>query len=1183
MINVINFRLKRRWSLYKGLLFAVMVIFLLFSSTVVGVASVYSKNTKLSLNVQSQSIKSVLQQIEAQSGFRFVYENERLNLDKRVSINVRNVTVDEILNQLFKDQSIHYSITEKNLILINPAERVQQVASEARSHAVPQEKNLRGRVTNAQGEPLTGVSVIVKGTTNGTVTDVDGEYTLSGIHSNKGIIVFSFIGMKTKEAPYTSQSVLNVTLENSAFGLQEVVAVGYGRMKKADLTGAVGTVSAQELQSRPVLNATQMLQGLVAGLNISQNGGMLNSSPSVNIRGVGTIGKGSDGSPLVLIDGMEGDMNTLNPQDIENISVLKDVSSSSIYGSRAPFGVILITTKKGKEGKTVVNYNDNFRWNNPTNMPEMMDSYTFANFFNDANVNSGAGLFFDTERLQRIKDYRDGKLKTPTLPYSGNPSVWSDGYGGGANANVDWYKAIYRSHSSSQEHNLSASGGNATTQYYLSGNYMGEDGLMVFNQDKYTRYTTSLKITTKLNDWATVTANNRWMRSDYGRPSALSDGLFQDLARQGWPTNPLYDNNGYLFSSPSPALGLRDGGRDKTQTDNLYQQYQIVLEPIKGWKTYGEVNYRTIDTFRHWDVQKTYNHDVNGVPYGYGNSSEVYEYGYRENYLKTNVYSEYDKKIGNGHHIKALVGFQSDLEKYRDLSADRQGVIVSSLSTINTTSGTDYYGNKVPPTVTGQYQTWSTEGLFGRINYDYKEKYLFEGNLRYDGTSRFRSDKSWNWFPSFSAGWNVAKEDFWQPYADVVGNFKIRTSYGRLGNQNTTGWYPTYSTMPIWTATGTWLINDSKQNISTSPGLISQAMTWERVKNWNIGTDLTLLKDRLSASFDYYTRKTVDMIGPAPKLPSTLGATEPSTNNTDLRTNGFELSVAWADHLDNGLNYSLRVNVSDSKTKILRYPNPTSSIDTNVASYYAGETLGDTWGYETVGIAKTKQEMDAHLATLPHGGQDAIGTQWDAGDIMYKDLNGDGKIDSGSKTLSDHGDLKVIGNSTPRYLFSFDLNADYKGFDFRSFFQGVLKRDYFQGSYYFWGASSSGIWWSTGLKQHEDYFRNDPNNALGLNLNSYYPRPLFGNGKNQQTQSRYLLNAAYIRLKNLQLGYTLPKSLTQQVNIQKLRIFVSGENLWTGTKLTKIFDPETIDGGNGSNGNAYPLFKVYSVGLSVNF
>lgn len=1020
--------------------------------------------------------------------------------------------------------------------------------------------------------PVAGASVIVKGTTNGIMTDMDGNFTLEGVKKGD-IIVISFIGYTTQEIPYTGQSSLQVKLVEDTQKLDEVVVVGFGTQKKVNLTGSVGTVNSEALESRPVMSATQALQGMVSGLQISSSSGSLEKTADIQVRGTATIGEGSSGSPLVLIDGMEGDINSINPQDIENISVLKDAAASSIYGSRAPFGVILITTKSGRTGKPVVNYNNSFRWNDPVKTPNQMDSYTFATFYNDAAVNAGQTPHFTTEHLERIKAYQNGTLKDPIIA---NGQYWADGYAAG-NANTDWYDALYRNWAFSQEHNLSVNGGTEKISYYLSMNYLDQNGLMEFNQDQYNRYTTTAKINVTLTDWAKFNYSNRFTREDYGRPADLTDDLYYNLARQGWPTLPLYDNNGYLYSSPSPALGLRDGGRDRTQTDNLYQQASLILEPIKNWVTHVDFNYRIKSANRHWDKQLTYNHDVDGNPYVYNQSSNVHEDYLKENYMNINAYTEYSHSLESGHNFKAMVGFQAERLSQTKFGLQRNGIIVPGLPEVDITTGLDYQGNPVTPSTNGSRARWSTAGFFGRLNYDYEGKYLAEVNLRYDGTSRFREDQRWNWFPSFSVGWNVAREEFWSDWAEYVGTFKLRGSYGELGNQNTTEWYPTYQSLSVKASDGKWLQGGIRPNAAYVPALISSTLGWERVRNWNVGLDFGALNNRLTGSFDYYQRKTLDMVGPAPELPAILGLDVPKTNNTDLRTYGFDLNISWQDRLKNGLGYGVTFILSDAQTEITRYPNPTGTFE----KYNAGRKMGEIWGYETIGIAKSQSEMDEHLASLPNGGQDALGTNWAAGDIMYADLNGDGKIDNGGNKLDDHGDLKVIGNDTPRFQFGLDLNADWKGFDFRAFFQGVMKRDYWQGSSYFWGIGNSGIWHSTGFVEHADYFRAEASNDLSANLNAYYPRPIFDENKNNQKQTRYLQNAAYIRLKNVQLGYTLPSILTNRFYVNKLRVFVSGENLWTGTSLANMFDPETVSGGNDHNGNAYPLSKTISFGISV--
>lgn len=1044
-------------------------------------------------------------------------------------------------------------------------------------NVLAQTRKVEGLVKDRQGA-LPGVSIKVKNSTVGTITDGKGFYTLSA--ANDAVLVFSSIGFVSRELRVQdykpiSGSIyrIDLTLAEEENSLDEVVVVGFGTQKKVNLTGAVGIVDAKALENRPVKNVTQSLQGLVPGLNISQSNGSLESSPSINIRGTGSIGDGSSASPLILVDGMEGSLNALNPQDVESISILKDAAASSIYGSRAAFGVILVTTKRGKLGKVQVNYNNSFRVTTPVLMPEMMDSYTFALYFNDASTNGGNSPHFNAEKLQRIKDYRDGKITASIIPNPNGNGYWADGYDFG-NDNVDWYKVMYRDRTFSQEHNLSLNGGTEKTTYYLSGNFLDQTGMMQFNQDGYTRYGTTVKVNNKITDQISVNYSNRFLRESYHRPADLTSSFYEALGRQGWPTLPLYDPNGYLYSSPSPALSMRDGGTDNSVKDWMYQQLQLVIEPLKGWKIFGELNYRTKTEFRHWDSQQTYNHDVNGSPYLYKKTSNVYEYGFKENYFNTNIYSDYTRSFGK-HNFKLMAGFQQESTKYRDVSAQRNGIIVGDIATLNTTSGIDADGKVIAPTISGQYQEWATAGFFSRLNYDYDGKYLLEGNIRYDGSSRFRSDKRWGWFPSVSAGWNIAREDFWKDNTEWIGTFKLRGSYGSLGNQSTDNWYPTYLTMPVGTANGSWLVNGARPNTSSAPALVSSTLTWETVKSYNVGLDFGMLKNRLTGSVDWYNRKTLNMVGPAPLLPATLGIGVPKTNNTDLKSVGFELQLGWNDRLKNGMGYGFKFLLSDYKTTVTRYPNP----DGLLSKYRAGQRLGDIWGYTTIGIAKTQAEMDAHLATLSNG-QSTIGSQWGAGDIMYADYNHDGKLDKGSETESNSGDFHLIGNNDPRFRVGFDMNFDYKGFDLRAFFQGVLKRDFWLDSYFFWGATSD-KWWSTGLVQHTDYFRDNPDSPLGLNLDAYYPRPVFGSNKNHQAQTGYLQNAAYLRLKNLQIGYTLPPLLTKKLGGQKFRAYISGENLVTWTKLAKMFDPETVDG--GSNQSVYPLSKVISLGLSVTF
>lgn len=1154
-------RLSRKLVLTMKLTFLLIVLGVTQLS-----ATVYSQNTTLSINLNNCTVKDVLEQIEEQTEFRFFYNEKFIDLDRTVSVRQEQKSVEEILDGVFSGMEISYKVMTNNLILITPR-------ADEKAGVMAQVDEIKGKVVDMDGAPLPGVTVIVKGTTNGTITDFDGVYTLHNV-PNGATLVYSFVGMRSKEIVVEGQAAIDVTLEEETIGIEEVVAIGYGTQKKVNLTGSVSNVTSEVLESRPVQNVGQALQGLVPGLNFQTSGlgGELNQSLSFNIRGAGTIGDGSNASPLVLIDGMEGDMNSINPQDIENISVLKDAAAASIYGSRAAFGVVLITTKTGKEGRTTINYNNNFRLTTPLGLPEMLDSYTFALYWNEASANDGQGAKFSQEVIDRILQYQRGEIDYGTVANT-NGDRWQ--YFTGSNANTDWFKEHYRDAAFAQEHSVSINGGNEDIRYYVSGNFLDQEGLARHSDDQFSRYAITAKLNAKLSKHVRFNYNSKLIREDYEKATQQSGLFFHNIARR-WPTVPVKDPNGY-YAMPTEIIQLRDGGRTNDRSDWVYLQGQLVINPLENWNIYVDGNYRVKYYTKHQDVTPAYAYDVDENPYPVGvvwNSagySSVYEYDRADNFFTSNIYSDYEFDINEEHNFKLMGGFNSELMKYRTLAASRSGLISPSLPTINT--ATD--NSKAEE---GQYQHWATAGFFGRLNYNYKERYLLEVNARYDGTSRFLDDKRWNLFPSFSLGWNVAKENFWT-FDNLIQTFKLRGSYGELGNQNTSNWYPFFAQMPVGINNGSWLLGGEKPNTASAPGLISTLLTWERVTSWNIGLDLAMLNNRLMVNADYFKRKTFDMVGPAPELPVILGTSVPKINNADMESYGFELEVVWKDRIRD-FSYSVRGVLSDDQQEITNYPNPTNKIST----WYNGKKVGEIWGYTTVGIAKTQEEMDAYLANVS---QSNLSSKWGAGDIMYADLNDDGKIDGGSGLLGDTGDRRIIGNSTPRYRFSLDLSANWKGFDFRALFQGVGKRDWMPNGPYFWGANG-GMWQSAGFTTHMDYFR-DENSVMvqaghaDVNTDAYFPKPYFGTKKNQQTQTRYLQSAAYVRLKNLQLGYTIPKIVTSKLGMNKVRFYVSGDNLLTLTDMIDTFDPETVGLGGWNDGKTYPLAKVFSCGLSVNF
>lgn len=966
--------------------------------------------------------------------------------------------------------------------------------------------------------------------------------------------------------------------------LEEVIVVGFGTQKKENLTGSVATVDAKVLEARPVTSAVQALQGAVPGMNFSvgTGGGELNSNLNINIRGTGTIGAGSKASPLVLIDGVEGDLNVINPQDIESISVLKDAASASIYGSRAPFGVILVTTKSGKDGRMSINYNTNFRLSSAINVPKMLDSESFAYYWNDAAANQGVAPKFSNEVIEKIKLYKSGQLPYET-EWDATGRQWTMYTAGFANNN--WFDIFYRDWAPAQDHNLSIKGGNEKMNYYISAGWLNQEGLVRFNTDIYDRYSLNAKLSSQILPYLRIDYNTRFSRVDYERSSYLttSNGLFMHNIARRWPTVPMYDPYGnYVYGNEIAHL---NNGKAIEQKDALTQQLGLVFNPIEGWVTNVELNYKTATNAYHTYYLPIYTYLQDGTPVaadlqigvGGAGASKVEEEFYKSNFFNANIYTSYERQIKD-HYLKGMIGFQSELEKTRKLKGERNTLYSNNIIAIDATSGTN-------DDVWGEFQHWATAGFFGRLNYNYKSKYLLELNMRYDGTSRFLRDQRWNTFTSASVGWNLAKEEFWNSlgkFGENVSEFKFKGSYGELGNQNTDNWYPFYSKMQLKSANGTWLVGNQKPNTASAPVLVSEFLTWEKVASWNVGFDLAAFQNRLTLSFEIFRRDTKNMVGPAPQLPSSLGTAPARINNTDMTSKGFDFQIGWRDKIGEDFSYGIMGTLTDSRQQVTKYPNVTNSLGNNQRDWYSGRYDGEIWGYVTHGIAKTDQEMNDWLAA--HN-QTALGNNWAAGDVMYEDLNGDGKIDNGANILGNSGDMKVIGNRTPRYNFGLNIDMKYKNVDFSVFLQGTGKRDLDVRGVYFSGANSN-MWQSSGFEQHLDYFRPEGTNSpLGANVDAYYPRPAFdAGGKNFISQTRWLQNGAYLRVKNVQLGYTFPEDIMKQIGVTNLRIYVSAENVLTFTKLTDIFDPEAINGRWGNEaGKIYPLSRVISTGLSLTF
>ena len=1030
-----------------------------------------------------------------------------------------------------------------------------------------QTSSISGTVTDISGEAIPGVTVVTKQAKSGAITDLNGKYTIQADRND--VLVFSFIGFKTQEVPVGNKTVIDISLEEGTALLDEVVVVGYGTLKKVNLTGAVEQISGERLENRAVKTITQALQGTVANLNISTPNGAPGTAQNINIRGYTGIQIDADGNrinlasgPLLVIDGIQGgDLSSINMNDVESISVLKDAASAAIYGSSAPYGVIIVTTKKGRTGKPTITYNNNFGFSRAINLPHYVNSLDFAEAFNEVGTNSNyTAKLFNDDVIQRIKDYQDGKMKDETIKNPGSDDwlSWN-----AANGNNDWFDIYFKDYSFSQQHNAGVSGGNEHSNYYVGLGYNHQDGLYNWANDLYRRYNVRANVSSELTKWLTFSFRSAFSRTQtdvptiYGNVSggnSYSYDYFHQIGRT-YPIVPLKNPDGY-YSEGSGVQLFTEGGRNKSNTDRLILTGEFVIHPLKGWDITANYSYEGAynETTNH---RKTfYIVKPSGATQARGGTSPNYIQRdmYKNQHFTTNVFSSYEKNI-NGHYFKALAGFTQELYDNLRMRGSNDNLYTDEVPMLSMTYGTNR-------SASDDASQLAIRGGFGRINYSYKDKYLLELNGRYDGTSRFMKNSRYKFYPGMSVGWVPSNESFWKPLENYIDRFKLRLSYASLGDQSfTDNYYPFYPALGNTSPTGSnWIFSGGRESQFYYPPLVNYDLTWITTSSFDFGFDLTLLNNRFNISYDWYNRFAKDFAGPGDAIPALLGTSAPLINNAETKTTGFEITLGWKDKI-NKVSYGVSAILGDYVGKVTKYNNPTKLLN---SVWYDGMTLGEIWGYQTVGLFKDQAEIDATNQTY-------LNANWYPGDVHYADLNGDKKVDIGDNTANNPGDQKVIGNSTPRYSFGVNLNAEWNGFDFTAFLQGVGKRDmmFSSGANFFWGFVNA-EWQSTYFTVHTDrWTQNNPN--------GYFPRAYFNTNKNKQPQTRYLQNAAYMRIKNVQLGYTLPKAITGKANIQKVRIFTDVENLATFTKLIKIVDPEIVN----TDAKVYPLQRTWSFGINI--
>ena len=1085
---------------------------------------------------------------------------------------------------------------------------------------------VKGTIVDENGDPIMGASIAEIGTTRGTVSDAKGSFELKTANNAK--LRISFLGYKTVELKAKSGMHVQMTPDNAL--LDEVVVVGYGQQKKVNLTGAVANVDIDKtLGSRPEQDVSKALQGAVPGLTVLSNNGDLNATPSLSIRGLGTLSNKQKSSPLIVVDGVPTDnLTMINGNDIASISVLKDAASSAVYGARAAFGVILITTKQAKKGDRVtVKYNGQLAWDQATvlpdfpTVPEQLEAGLIGKKRAGESTPELFGMYFD-KLLPLAQDWEKqyGGKKGYSLmrPWKSDQEVGDYSFEAGPMyyANYDIRKIWYDNAAPSQTHDVSISGSSGRTTFYTSLGYDYKQDIMKFNPAKRNRHNATVNLQTDITDWLTAGVRFNYTRRHFSRADTWTD-IYQYLWRWGSyfiPSGIYKDADGTEYDYRMIAM-QKQASRYVIAHDVLRMNAFVKANITKELTLNADYTYQ-IDNFN----SKTADHSVQGMNWSgkkptyfvTSSNTSTNRWNRKNNRWTANAYLNYAHSFNDEHNLNVMAGVNGESFTSDYFGATRKLLYDENYPELNLA-----YGEMKDATIESETADRASAGYFGRINYDYKGIYLLELNGRYDGSSRFRSGDRWAFFPSFSLGYRFSEEAYWKNYRHIVSNGKLRFSYGEIGNE-AIGDNMFLSTMTPYQVEPNsrfiWLNGSgAKVNGFTMPTWVNPSLTWERIQTKNLGLDLGFLNDEFTLTAEVYERLTKDMLAPGNAIPSAVGAGAPYTNGGELQARGWELSVAWRKQFSKDFGLYANFSIGDSKIKVKKWNNANKIIGhTNDVSYaYEGQTWGDIWGFETDRYF-TEDDFESRNAdgswVYKKGIADQTGIQtgnfvYGPGDIKFKDLNHDGKIDGGKGTLEDHGDLKVIGNTLPRYEYSFHIGGTFKGFDLDLFFQGVGKRDVWtisafnfplmrnadltlykhQTKYnvYTWDADPDKK--VVNIKQSNDYPCLWPGNEAAGNVSALSASK---GSHNYYPQSRYLTHMSYLRLKNITLGYTLPKDLTRKAYIQNLRVYVSANNLFLLHKGNGDLpvDPEINEGQGikfGGWGRTQPITRTFAVGVQV--
>lgn len=1107
--------------------------------------SAASYGQKVSISGNNLTLGKVFNKIRKQTGYNFIYANENLRKADRITLHVKDAPLMDVLDKCFSNQPLTYKINDK-IIVVKEKDKIA-------SDDAPALSQISGKVTDAStGGPLIGVTIKVKGSTIGTVTNTQGEFTLD-VPAN-AILEISFIGYTTADVPVNGQTFLNIKLQVSSTALNQLVVVGYGVQKKVDLTGSVAVVSQKMIENRPVSNAIQALQGAAPGLIVTRtNGEPGKEGWDINIRGFSSLN--GTNSPLIIIDGVPGDLSSINPDDIASISVLKDAAAASIYGAKSSGGVILVTTKSGNKGKMTVNYTGLFTIKHIYNIPQRIPSWEEAQMANISRENAGQPDAWTQQQIGFMKS-------TDSNFIMNNPTPSLNGF----YFNLNQVPLILRTNSPSWTHNISVSGGDTKTDYFISLGYYDEGGAFKIGPDSYNRYNARVNLTNHFNSIFSLNSRVSYAQSFTAAPSVGVNndyGLLYNIyqLRSIYPiwlpgtNNTKYAQTG---SGSTTYQQLKDGGYQHINQYNFDGVFTLqaanfakglILRAIYS----PHLQQYNNDIFRQTIPLWSYN--KSGAPTivnNLNNPNSISKERQSELSHDIQLLADYEWNVTADNHFHLLGGFEYQFYNFNDVSAAQSNLISNNIPSLNLQASAT-----TPPTVGDNIQTNAWVSYFGRLNYDYKGKYLVQATLRNDASSRLAPGHRGQTFPAASVGWVITKEPWFRNSSSFISELKLRASWGKQGNaQLGQNYQNNYNYIGVLNQGSIYPFNNVSNPSVYQSALPSPSLGWEVIKQSDIGFDFGLFNDRLTGSFDYFIRDNNNMLI-ALNEPAVLGLSPSTTNAASMRTLGWGFNIGWQDKVD-GFSYYVNFNLDNNNNKITRYlGNVVVVSGTNKA--IPGYPINSIFGYLAQGYFQTQDEVAKHAFQDNRTGQ---------GDIIYKDINNDGKINQGNNTLSNHGDLVYLGTTSPRFNFGENMGFSYKGFDFSVFFQGVGMRNFMISGGDIVPFINS---WRMPWAINKDYWTTS-------NPNARFPRLYAGGTQNTVVSSKWVQNAAYIDLKNIQLGYTIPVRITEKIRITQVRIYFSGQDIWEATKAWyKYYNPEAPENASFE----YPFFRSYAFGVNL--